>query len=216
MSLSTETTGRSERNPDLTRRRILEAAFQQMYRRGYQGMRLDDVVAATGLTKGALYHHFPSKQALGYAVVDEVIGATVEELWLRPLRGAADPIEAITAALQTFWDSLDADVIKLGCPLNNLAQEMSPLDEGFRERLTRLYDAWRQGLREALADGKSRGLVRGDVHEECVADFIIAAVEGCIGVAKNAQDLELLSRCGLTLLDYLQTLRAAPGTVRTH
>ena len=52
---SAPVTVRGERNPDQTRRRILEAAFIEMYRNGFQGMRLDEVTAASALTKGALY-----------------------------------------------------------------------------------------------------------------------------------------------------------------
>ena len=80
---------RIQRQPDQTRRRILEAAFKAMYRNGFQGMRLDEVIAATELTKGALYHHFPNKRALGYAVVDEILYGQVDENWLSPLRSTS-------------------------------------------------------------------------------------------------------------------------------
>ena len=56
------------------RSRILRAAFEEIYRHGYQGTRVDAILAETGLTKGAFYHHFSSKQDLGYAVVDEFLG----------------------------------------------------------------------------------------------------------------------------------------------
>jgi AcrR family transcriptional regulator len=125
------------RNPDQTRQRILTAAFMEMYRNGFQGMRLDEVIAATRLTKGALYHHFPNKRALGYAVVDELIIPTVEAVWLQPLKNSADPLSGLVNVIEQMPENehKPPEMIRYGCPLNNLAQEMSPLDEGFRQRL---------------------------------------------------------------------------------
>ena len=68
------TTDVTRRNPDRTRERLLEAGFVEIYSRGFQPAGLDAIVERAGVTKGALYHHFPGKHALGYAVLDEVIG----------------------------------------------------------------------------------------------------------------------------------------------
>lgn len=199
----------AKRTPDRTRRAILDAAFRQIYRHGYQGTRLDDVLAATGLTKGALYHHFPNKQALGYAVVDEVIRDTVQAVWLRPLAEADDPLDQIIRSIRGMASVLGGDIVTFGCPLNNLAQEMSPLNEGFRARLDRIYQEWHQGIRDALRRAQRTGRIRGDVDCANTATFVLAAVAGCIGVAKNAQSLEQLQICGAGLIDYLETLRTA-------
>jgi len=52
----------------------LNAASREIYRSGFQSASLDTILASTGVTKGALYYHFKSKEGLGYAVVEEVIG----------------------------------------------------------------------------------------------------------------------------------------------
>lgn len=198
---------RAERNPDQTRYRILEAAFLEMYRNGFQGMRLDEVLAATGLTKGALYHHFPNKLALGYAVVEEVLLPTMEALWLQPLRNARDPFEGLIKAIEQLPDGKPGEILRYGCPLNNLAQEMSPLDEGFRQRLDRVFNMWRGETRAALEQARKAGIIRKDVDTDETATFIMAAVEGCIGIAKNAQSMERLKTCNRGLIQYLQSLK---------
>ncbi|MAT64368.1 MAG: TetR family transcriptional regulator [Gammaproteobacteria bacterium] len=196
------------RNPDATRRRILESAYQEVYRHGYQGTRLDDVLKATGLTKGALYHHFPNKQALGYAVVEDVIRGIISDIWRKPLEQAEDPLASIIHTIR-HMDRLAGDQITtLGCPLNNLAQEMSPLDEGFRRRIDAVYQDWRAWLARALERGRAQGRIRADVDCEQVATFIVAALTGCIGIAKNAQSKEPLNHCGAGLISYLESLRA--------
>lgn len=207
MNKAIETPARAARKPDRTRRQILEAAFQAIYRHGYQGMRLDDVIAATGLTKGALYHHFPGKQALGYAVVDEIIRGFVHELWLAPLAESEDPLATMIAFLGSLDTVLGGQIVTFGCPMNNLAQEMSPLDEGFRTRLDAVYQEWRGGIRDALVRAQRDGRIRTDIDCDHAATFVLAALSGCIGVAKNAQSREQLQICGAGLVDYLRSLQ---------
>lgn len=204
---TTENVTRIERNPDLTRQRILDAAFMEIYRNGFQGMRLDDVLVVTGLTKGALYHHFPNKRALGYAVVDEVILPTIEAMWLQPLKNAADPLQGLITVIEQLPDNKPPEVIQYGCPVNNLAQEMSPLDEGFRQRLDYIFRLWHDVTEQALERARQQGRIRDDINCDETATFILAAVEGCIGIAKNAQSKERLRSCNRGLIGYLRSLQ---------
>jgi hypothetical protein len=63
----------TRRNPQRTTERLLQAAFQEIYKSGFRGTDLETILRAAGVTKGAMYHHFASKKALGYAVVDEIM-----------------------------------------------------------------------------------------------------------------------------------------------
>jgi AcrR family transcriptional regulator len=205
---SAPVTVRSERNPDQTRRRILEAAFIEMYRNGFQGMRLDEVTAASELTKGALYHHFPNKQALGYAVVEEVIRPMMESIWVQPLRQASDPLQGLLAVIENMPEAKPSELmLQYGCPLNNLAQEMSPLDEGFRRRLDQVFSIWHQVIGDALQAARDKGIIRADIDCDETATFVMAALEGCIGIAKNAQSVDRLMACNRGLMHYLLSLK---------
>ncbi len=178
----------------------------EIYRNGFQGMRVDDVLAATGLTKGALYYHFPNKQSLGYSVVEEVIQPTMETIWLQPLENTRDPLAGLVEVIENMPDAKPPEVVIYGCPLNNLAQEMSPLDEGFRQRLDKVYRAWHEVTRRTLQRARDLGQIRGNVDCDETATFILAALEGCIGIAKNAQSLERLKICNHGLVQYLLSL----------
>jgi len=106
---------------------------------------------------------------------------------------------------------LTGDELQLGCPLNNLAQEMSPLDERFRRAVNATFELWRNGFAEALRRGQAEGSVRRDIDPRKVAAFVVAAAEGSYGLAKSAQSAAML-RSNLELLsDYLDTLRPAPS-----
>ena len=203
------------RDPDRTRQLLLDAAFAEIHEHGYQGASLDNILAETGVTKGALYHHFKNKQALGYAVVDEVIRPMMQERWVAPLFAADDPIEALGQILKSERAERDDMACFLGCPLNNLAQEMSPLDEGFRTRIHRLLEAWQDGIAQALRQGQERGKVRADVDPGKTAIFLVATLEGAIGLAKNAHSTAVLDAAAYGLERFLNGLRpvAEPAIV---
>jgi AcrR family transcriptional regulator len=197
-----------KRNPTKTRELIVEAAFHEFHRHGFQAASLKRILAHTGVTKGALYHHFPNKRALGYAVVEEVLENMVEDDWLRPLETAENPINCLKEELTAFNRTAGENDLLLGCPLNNLALEMSPADEGFRVRLNRIYDRWREKLAEALERGQTAGQVRKDIDALQTATFIVGAMAGCRSLAKNAQSAGLMKAVCKSLIDYWESLRA--------
>ncbi|NQZ06269.1 MAG: TetR/AcrR family transcriptional regulator, partial [Algicola sp.] len=178
----------AERNAEQTRERILQATFELMYRNGYQGMRVDQILAATGLAKGALYHHFANKQALGYAVVDELLQKEMETRWVEPLRDCEDPITAIKQVLEKATCDMTLEEMQQGCPLNNISQEMAGLDEGFQERLERIYNLWSGSIAQALERGQASGTVKALVEPAVIATFIISSLQGIIGASKCMQD----------------------------
>ena len=61
------------RDPEGTRQRLLQAAFREVYRYGFQSAGIDTILAATNVTKGALYYHFESKEAMGHAIIEEIV-----------------------------------------------------------------------------------------------------------------------------------------------
>lgn len=193
--------------PEKTRRDILNAAFANIHRRGFQAAGLAEILAETKLTKGAFYHHFPSKAALGYAIIDETLKRHIESWWIEPLAETKDPLDALAQLIQQRLSSGIPATLRLGCPLNNLTQEMAPVEEGFRQRLQDLYRLWRKGLARALVRGQQSGTVRTDVDAGEASAFIIAALQGAFGLAKAAQSLDVFQDCMSGLTHYLASLR---------
>src|SRR5260370_3887027 len=157
------------RDSERTRERLLQAASREIYRSGFQSASLDRILAVAGVTKGALYYHFESKEALGHAVIDEVIAPVVRGKWARPLQSGKDPIDALIGAVQGI-PVRPADV-RGGCQLNNLAQEMSPLDEGFPKRLAIIFDACREAAASVLREGQAHASVRRELAPADSAGF---------------------------------------------
>lgn len=200
---------RTETRPaDATRTHLLDVAFAEIYANGFQGLRVDTLLDKAGLTKGAFYHHFPSKQALGLAVIDEVLASMAELIWAQHLGQFEDPIEGIESSVAFALGMLGERCTTLGCPINNLAQEMSGIDETFRARLDRLFRGIIDNISGALRRGQERGIVRADVDAAAAATFILASVEGSIGLAKSARSTDVLDTALREARRYLVTLRA--------
>jgi len=199
------------RNPDYTRGVLLDAAAAEIHRNGFQAASLGDILETAGVTKGALYHHFQDKTALGYAVLDERITADIVRTWAEPLDAEGNPVDTLVAIIAETTAVLSDEDIALGCPLNNLAVEMSPVDEGFRDRINDVYVAWYSALALALARGQDEGTVRADVDPAAAAVFVIGALAGARSMAKHAQSADVLNSSVGCLLDYIQGLRARPS-----
>ena len=125
-----------------------------------------------------------------------------------PLALSSDPISDLKRLFRQFVkEEIANDRLVQGCPLNNLAQEMSPLDERFRKSLEKVYAAWRESLAAAFARGIKAGTVRKNVSPGKVAAFVVAAQAGIVGTGKSAQSEDLLRETTQVLFDYLDSLK---------
>ena len=190
-----------------TREKIMIAAFEEIYEHGYQAASLSNILKNTGATKGALYHHFKNKKELGYAVIDELICTHHIDIWITPLVDVDDPIPVLRDLLLNYAATTTPEDIRRGCPLNNLSQEMSPIDNDFRERISQMYSDWQSAMEKALERGKLTGNVKPKVDSKALSLLFVATIEGCIGMAKTTQSKDTLTCCGQALLTQIETLR---------
>lgn len=197
----------STRDPEQTRQNILQAAADEIHEYGFQAASLDRILSKTNVTKGALYHHFPNKHALGLAVVDEVIAKDVLEWRIDALKKHKDPFEAILLAAQEEVASLTEQEMLRGCPLNNLIQEMSPLDVDFRAHLQAIVLQWQRGLADTLRHGQAEGKVQASADCDAAAWFILSTYVGCIGLSKVMEKQQILGAIFAQAAKYFNSLR---------
>ena len=194
------------RDLEKTRRDILDAAFMEVFTRGFQGVSVDDIVKKTTHTKGAFYHHFPTKLDLGYALVDEVLKPMIIDRWITPLEALDDPLAGILNQIKVMIGGSPIEHLQLGCPLNNLVQEMSPIDEGFRDRLQVALLLWIDETNRHLLRAKKSGIIKKEVDTRAAAYFIVMAHEGFYGMLKGVRDPKAFKSLYDSLSLYFQSI----------
>jgi len=206
MTTKTAESGSSGRVRDgrSTREAILEAASRLIHVHGYNHTSLDDVLRESGVGKGNFYYHFKSKEELGYAILDQIIASFLERT-LEPC--FADPAGDALVQVRCFLDRvLEAQRERNcvgGCPLGNLAAELSDVHEGFRARLASVFAAWRERLTLVLRVEQGRGGVDDACRPDAVADFLVASLEGAILLTKLTKDIAVLEQCVAEMKRYL-------------
>jgi AcrR family transcriptional regulator len=194
---------RRSNDPEAMRRRVLDVAAAAFQARGYHSTSTHDIMREAGVTGGALHHHFPTKKALGLAVIRDRVGQAVEDTWIEPIRTALTAADGICEVFEQLTASLDARGTVLGCPLNNLALELSLADAEFQQAVQSVFERWQTALAEKLrADRAASALT--DAEPEHLAAFIVAACSGAMAMAKAKQSSEPLAICAQQLAAFLQ------------
>jgi AcrR family transcriptional regulator len=185
----TQPAPRRKNDPAGVRTRILDAAFELFQRQGFNATSILDIAAGARVTGGALHHHFPTKQALGEAVIAERVAAAVEDAWLEPVLNASTAREGILKVFSTLADELDAQGAVRGCPVNNLTLELAYTNAGFRDRLRREFERWRRTIADKL----------GTPDADARAAMVVATYSGAMAMAKAEQRGEPLRLCAKEL-----------------
>jgi len=189
-------------DPEGMRRRVLDVAEDSFQARGYHASSLGDLMAAAGVTGGALHHHFPTKKALALAVIEERVAGALQETWIEPVLAAATAREGVRAVFMAVAAELEQQGFVRGCPLNNLAHELSLADDEFRVALARIFAGWRRAIADKIrADQLNGG--EGGIDPDRFAALTVAAYSGAMSMAKTSQDAGVLREClrGLESVD---------------
>jgi AcrR family transcriptional regulator len=170
-----------------TRARIVAAAAELMYVRGVGATTLDEVVAASGVSKSQLYHHFAGKEMLVRAVID----LTGERVMQRE-RDALSTVSTM-AGLRRWRDALvQNNALRhgaYGCSLGSLASDVADQDEVARRTLHELFGAWQALLADALGRMREAGVLPPDAPVEQLATGLMGAVQGGYMLAQTAHDV---------------------------
>jgi len=167
-----------------TRARILEAAAELMHAQGVERTSLDDVMAASRVSKSQLYHYFADRDAL----VLEVIGKQAE----RVLEAHRPYLEAMDSrlALKAWRDAilrLNKSGRDAGCPLGSLASELANESELARKRLADAFALWRDRIENGLKRMQARGELDASAKPGDLALALLGAVQGGILLAKTTR-----------------------------
>lgn len=185
-------------DPEGMRRRVLDKAEESFQARGFHATSLGDVMTAAGVSGGALHHHFPTKKALALAVIEERVAEVVRRTWVEPLRNAASARIGVRQIFATVATGLERQGFVRGCPLNNLAHELSLADADLRASLAGIFEEWRHAIADKMRADQQAGH-EAEVDPEQFAATVVALYSGAMSMAKTAQDSNLLRLCAREL-----------------
>lgn len=175
------------RNPERTRSAILRQSGELFNVQGYKATSLSDITEATGLTKGAIYKHFGSKEELEWAACNESFARLSRSL-REAVEGKTTASARLFAVTDFFKTYVTDPVVRGGCPLMNTAIEADDTDPRLRKGAVRFLDVLQHSLERIVKTGKARGEIASDVREKAFASVVIATLEGAVMMSRLRGD----------------------------
>ena len=198
----------SRKQPEATRRKLIEATTSLMLRQGFNATTVDEICAEAGLTKGSFFHHFKNKDDIGQAVVKawgEFGQSVYAKAWKRP----GEPLEEIHR-LFDIMDGITRRPEPCVCLVGMLTQEMSGEHPGFRAACARELDIWTEMFRLRLEAAKQQLKPAVQFDPDEVAWFLNSLWQGSALVGKPRQSTKMI-RANLRLARaYVDSLFANP------
>ncbi len=192
-----------------TREQILDAAGRLIHLRGFHNTSVDDILRESGVGKGNLYYYFKSKDELGYAALDRTLERIQEEVLEKVFALGVNPWTQLDRFLSYPVERAEREGGVGGCPLGNLALEMSDIHEGFRRRLSDAFSRLRSKIEGTLGEAGRQGTLRIGTDIPRLAQFIIAGFEGAFMMGKLHRDTAMVANVVDELKAHLTQYRVA-------
>jgi len=189
------------------RDKIIMAAIELFWLKGYNSTSVADLLNRTQLNSGSLYHVFPSKQDVLVGVL-ETLRDNIGPMLLEPAWGGVDdPIEKIFALLAHYRLGILESDCTYGCPIGSLALELHEPDPQVRELLAANFEAWTGAVETCLRDAGSQ--LPANVDRRALAQFVLTAMEGGVMQARTHRDVAYFDRAVEQLRSYFAFLEEA-------
>ena len=187
-----------------TKGRIIAAAMELFWEKGYGSTSIADILGRAGVNSGSLYHFFPGKQDLLVAVLDSYRDGIGPMLLEPAWEGIEDPVERVFALLARYRELIVATDCLYGCPIGSLALELREPDPPVRQQMAANFDAWTAAVRACLDEA---GLHEG-TDTAALAEFVLTVMEGGVMQARTHRDVAYFDRSVAQLRLFFDALAA--------
>ena len=197
-----------------TRDRLLLAAMQLFWEKGYGSTSVADVLSVAQVNSGNLYHFFPGKQDLLLAVL-EMYRKGIAPMLLAPAwKGVDDPIERVFALLARYRASIVQTDCTYGCPIGSLALEIHEPDPRVRQAMADNFHAWVDAIEQCLVAAGER-LPKKTKRRE-LAEFVLTTMEGAVMQARTHRSIRYFDSSVRQLRAYFDLLLRETGSTRRN
>lgn len=189
-----------------TRARIIEAAMELFWLKGYGSTSIADILSRSQVNSGSLYHVFPGKQDLLVAVLeayrDGIGPMLLEPAWA----GVDDPVEKVFALLGKYRSLIVETECEYGCPIGSLALELHEADPAVRKLLAQNFENWVAAVASSLEGARDRFPRGTDLR--ALAELALTVMEGGVMQARTHRDVVHFDRSVSQLRTYFEMLTA--------
>lgn len=176
----------------VTREKIVNAAMELFWLKGYNSTSIADILSRTQLNSGSLYHFFPGKQDLLIAVLEQYREGLGPMLLAPAWAGVEDPIGRIFALLGRYRGLILETECSYGCPIGSIALELHEPDEAVRLLLAANFSGWVDAIEGCLAGAGER--LPADIDRRALAEFVLTVMEGGVMQARTYRDVAYFDR----------------------
>ncbi|AVR45094.1 TetR/AcrR family transcriptional regulator [Christiangramia fulva] len=173
-----------ELKTEATRKLICETAFKKFYKNGFKATSVNDIMKATGLSKGAFYHNFKNKDELGVLVVKAELNTRIYEAMVTPLYAEGEAKAILKKTFLNKFEAFTSDEKLMGCPVNNLVNEIGGSKNLLNQALKELIDTWVNAVVEIIERGHKDGSIKPETNPHETAIYLVSSFEGMRGIRK--------------------------------
>jgi TetR/AcrR family transcriptional repressor of nem operon len=197
------------RKGEKTRNLIIMKSAELFNQKGYAETSIQDIMQATGLTKGGIYRNFANKDEIALEAF-EYAGKVLWGHFLEAMEGSQSATEKILAMCHVYSDTVNNPPIKGGCPLLNTAVESDHSFPVLRDKAVAAYENMLAFIQGILKQGITDGEFRSDMDTESIASFIFSSIEGSIMASRLTKDNKHVRYAKKHIEQLLTTFRLAP------
>lgn len=176
----------------ISRDRILDGARDLILTRGFAAMSIDAVCESASITKGGFFHHFPSKDALGEAVLDKFWNDVETRQAGAAYRNHEDPLSYLSGYLDFAIDSYAEPNLQKGCILAIYTMELAESNATLFKSASQRFADWRSDLIQMIS--KASQCTGKALDVETWSDLYISTLEGALLITKSNKDPEAIKR----------------------
>ncbi len=184
-----------------TREKILDVVFMLVYVNGYNGTSMSMILKECAIPKGSLYHYFKSKKEMVLAVINERLAPRMDDFYSFSNNENRHSVDILIDTIIKI--SQKEQLIKYGCPMNRLNQEMSSIDKDFESAITQIYNH----IKEKIVLLLDQTNLKKDINIEELSEFVIASVWGALSLSPAQSSKERYLNTVSYLIDYLESLK---------
>lgn len=176
------------------REKLLEIACQAFGQKGYEATSVDDLLAQAEVSPSNFYYHFKSKEELALEVLESIFERSREKF--RPLyeNQGLKASEKLKQLHGQFVQRMERSRCSGGCPMGNLAAELSDANSRFREKIAGFFEECIGGIEGIVRQGVREGEFRPDLDPRASAALLFGSLEGLMLVSKSLRKLAPLEK----------------------